>query len=115
MIHVDIGITAMNMNTDTQHLAYVLRKNETAPPAGLVAGLKASNHLQDLVRQHMRLGRSGDEVLHAVRAEMKDEAAEGLIYCHPIGDFGHAAGALVGMTNLQEGESLRRIAIGCMG
>jgi hypothetical protein len=34
---------------------------------------------------------------------MRSEGLEGKVYCHPIGDWGHSAGALIGMTNLQAG------------
>ncbi|KAG8878302.1 hypothetical protein FRB98_006280 [Tulasnella sp. 332] len=90
MLHVDIGITAMNMNTDTQHLAYVLRSklNETAPPQGLIDGLKQANDLQDSVQKWMKIGfeqgQTGDWVLVHVREQMEEEGREGLIYCHPI-------------------------------
>lgn len=86
----------MNMNTDTQHLGYILRHNETSPPAGLLAGLEAGNKLQDLVKSNMIPGKTGDEVLHRVRREMHSQGRRGLIYSHPIGDYGHSAGALIG-------------------
>lgn len=103
MLHVDVGITAMGMNTDTQHLCYVLRANETKPPAGLLAGLRAGNGLQDMVRAEMVPGRTGDEVLAAVRRRMREARVDGDIYSHPIGDYGHSAGAVIGMTNMQGG------------
>ncbi|KAL7422645.1 hypothetical protein Q5752_001936 [Cryptotrichosporon argae] len=103
VLHVDVGIAAMGLHTDTQHLGYVLRANETRPPAGLLAGLRAANRLQDFVRHEMLVGRTGDEVLAAVRARMAGAQLEGSIYSHPIGDRGHAAGAVIGMTNLQDG------------
>jgi Xaa-Pro aminopeptidase len=101
MIHLDIGITAMNMNTDTQHLAYVLLPNETSPPQGLLDGLKTANRLQDMVRKEMKVGRTGDEVFWAVRGDMDKEGLEGRIYSHPIGDYGHSAGAAIGMADWQ--------------
>jgi hypothetical protein len=96
MLHVDIGITAMNMNTDTQHLGYILRRNETSPPKGLLRGLRAGNKLQDMVKKRMVPGTKGDDVLAAVKRDMRHEGLEGLIYSHPIGDYGHSAGALIG-------------------
>ncbi|KAK8849845.1 hypothetical protein IAR55_005181 [Kwoniella newhampshirensis] len=101
MLHVDIGITAMNMNTDTQHLGYILRSNETKVPAGLVKGLHDANRLQDFVRERMVPGKTGDEVLQTVFDDMKESELKGLIYSHPIGDYGHSAGALIGMANIQ--------------
>jgi len=104
MIHVDIGITAMGMNTDTQHLGYILRSNETSPPRSLLKGLHDANKMQDFTRHRMVPDTTGDEVLHAIRDDMKKADLKGLIYSHPIGDFGHSAGAVIGMTNLQESE-----------
>lgn len=104
VLHVDIGITAMGMNTDTQHLGYVLRGNETAPPAGLVQGLHNANRLQDFVREEMVPGRTGDEVFFATKKRVADAGLNGTIYSHPIGDYGHSAGAIIGMSDIQGGE-----------
>ena len=101
MLHVDIGITAMGMNTDTQHLGYILRPNETSPPPSLKQGLRDSNRLQDFVRHQMTPGKTGDQVLAAIFDDMKNAELQGLIYSHPIGDYGHSAGALIGMANIQ--------------
>jgi hypothetical protein len=51
----------------------------------------------------MILGRTGNEVLNASLAQMHGEGIEGAIYCPPIGDWGHSAGTVIGMTNLQNG------------
>lgn len=53
----------------------------------------------------MSTSKTGNEVLKEVRAQMAEEGLEGKIYSHPIGSYGHAAGSLIGMTNLQEGTS----------
>ena len=42
----DIGFTAYNLHTDTQHLGYVLKDDETDVPDGLKAGLKNANTMQ---------------------------------------------------------------------
>ncbi|CAG9942344.1 unnamed protein product [Clonostachys rosea f. rosea IK726] len=104
LLHVDFGVTALGMNTDTQHLGYVLYPGETEDdvPSGLKEGLKKGNRLQDLVREKMIPGQTGNEILQATRAQMAEEGIEGKIYCHAIGDWGHAAGAVIGMTNLQD-------------
>ncbi|KAK0102026.1 hypothetical protein ONS96_005993 [Cadophora gregata f. sp. sojae] len=105
VLHVDVGVTALGLNTDTQHLAYVLYpdEDETAIPAGLKAGLAKANRLQDIVISHMKVGTSGNDILKASLDQMHSEGFEGKIYCHPIGDWGHSAGTLIGMTNLQDG------------
>ncbi len=101
MLHIDIGITAMGMNTDTQHLAYILCPQETHPPKSLIKGLHDANKLQDFTRHRMIPGKTGDEVLFAIFDDMKEANLNGSIYSHPIGDYGHSAGAVIGMANIQ--------------
>jgi hypothetical protein len=43
LLWTDFGITYLRLNTDTQHLAYVLKPGETEAPAGLRQGLAATN------------------------------------------------------------------------
>ncbi|KAI9000828.1 hypothetical protein BD414DRAFT_14182 [Trametes punicea] len=104
ILHVDFGITAMGLNTDVQHMAYVLRasQGETDAPAGLKEGLRKANRMQDIVLANMRAGKTGNEVLKECLVQMKAEGLEGQIYSHPIGDWGHSAGAVIGFTNLPE-------------
>ncbi|KAK1988337.1 xaa-Pro aminopeptidase family enzyme [Colletotrichum cereale] len=102
MLHVDFGLTAMGLNTDTQHLGYVLRPGEEDVPQGLKDGLKKGNKLQDIVRKNLAVGKTGNEMLKASLGEMHAEGIQGRVYSHPIGDWGHAAGPLVGMTNMQD-------------
>ena len=98
VLHVDFGVTALGMNTDTQHLAYVLYPGETEAdvPRGLIEGLKTANRLQDIVKSSMKVGTTGNEILKKSLKQMKSEGIEGKIYSHPIGDWGHSAGTLVG-------------------
>lgn len=105
MLHVDFGLTALGMNTDTQHLAYVLYPGDSDDqiPSGLREGLRKGNRAQDIVKSNMKVGRPGNEILKASLEQMRDEGIEGKVYCHPIGDWGHSAGTLIGMTNLQDG------------
>ncbi|KAI1296418.1 xaa-Pro aminopeptidase family enzyme [Xylaria venustula] len=105
LIHTDFGVTALGLNTDTQHLGYVLYPGETESdiPQGLIEGLKKVNRLQDIVRENMKIGLTGNEILKASLEQMHDEGIEGKIYCHPTGEWGHSAGTVIGMTNLQDG------------
>jgi hypothetical protein len=104
---VDFGLVAQNLHTDTQHLGYVLRDGETAPPAGLQACLATTNRLQDLLLAEMTPGRTGNQVLAATRAAMKAAGIDGTIYTHPVGDHGHGAGSLIGLWDRQEGVPVR--------
>ena len=103
VLHCDFGITALGLNTDTQHMGYVLRRGETDVPEGLKRALANSNHLQDLLLAEMRPGRTGNEVLAAALAQMRSAGITGTIYTHPIGDRGHGAGPLIGLWDHQEG------------
>jgi len=103
VLHCDFGITAMRLNTDTQHMGYVLLDGETGAPAGLRAALANSNKLQDIVMGEIKPGRTGNEILASARAKMKAEAIDGTVYSHPIGVNGHGAGPLIGLWDYQDG------------
>ena len=103
VLHCDFGVTAMGLNTDTQHMAYVLRDGETDVPAGLKRALLMSNKLQDITIEELKPGRTGNEVLAASLARMKKDGIDGTLYSHPIGLHGHGAGALIGLWDYQDG------------
>ena len=103
VLHCDFGVTALRLNTDTQHMGYVLRDGETAPPPGLQRALARSNRLQDIVVSELRPGRTGNEVLRASRERMMREGIDGTVYSHPVGLHGHGAGPLIGRWDAQGG------------
>ena len=103
VLHSDVGITALGLNTDTQHMAYVLLPGETQAPAGLTAALRRANQMQDIQMEEVRPGRTGNEALAASRARMTALGIEGTFYSHPIGKHGHGAGPLVGLWDYQDG------------
>jgi Xaa-Pro aminopeptidase len=104
LLWTDFGITYLRLNTDTQHLAYVLRPGETEAPAGLVNGLRASNQVQDILLTHFQVGRSGNETLALARAEAIEAGLDPSIYTHPIGLHGHGAGPAIGFWDNQNGD-----------
>jgi Xaa-Pro aminopeptidase len=103
VLHCDVGITVARLNTDTQHLAYVLRPGERDAPAGLKKALGNANALQDIVMETIKPGRTGNEILTVARAAMKAKGIDGTIYSHPIGLNGHGAGPLIGLWDYQDG------------
>jgi len=103
VLHCDFGLTALGLNTDTQHMGYVLRREERRVPEGLQQALRNSNRLQDLLLAEMTPGRTGNAVLAAALAQMRAAGLNGTIYMHPIGDRGHGAGPLIGLWDHQEG------------
>ena len=103
VLHTDFGISALGLNTDTQHMGYVLQDDETDPPVGLLDALHRANRLQDIVIEELRPGRIGNEVLGASLERMRAEGIDGTVYSHPIGRHGHGAGPLIGLWDRQEG------------
>jgi Xaa-Pro aminopeptidase len=103
VLHSDVGITVARLNTDTQHLAYVLRPGETDAPEGVRRALANANAMQDLNMEELRPGRTGNEILAAVRARMKAKGIDGTVYSHAIGLHGHGAGPLIGLWDYQDG------------
>jgi hypothetical protein len=103
VLHTDYGITALRLNTDTQHMGYVLRDGESEPPPGIVAAFHVGHRLQDLLLEEMVPGRTGNQVLAATLARMRAEGIDGTVYTHPIGDHGHGAGPTIGLWDRQEG------------
>jgi Xaa-Pro aminopeptidase len=102
-LHVDFGIVGLGLATDTQHVGYVLREGEKAPPVGFTKALANSNRLQDLLMERLKPGRTGNEVLADTLDAMKKAGLTGTVYTHPIGDHGHGAGPIIGLWDRQEG------------
>lgn len=96
MLWVDFGLTLFGLNSDVQHMAYVLRPGERDAPAGLKAGLLQANRMQELVLESFPGARSGNDILGKARAAMTREGLAGTIYSHPLGLHGHGAGPAIG-------------------
>ncbi len=103
LLWCDFGVTYLRLNTDTQHLAYILKDGETDAPAGLKAGLAAANAVQDALTSSFKVGETGNAVLAAARAKAIAKGLKPSIYSHPLGYHGHAAGPAIGMWDDQDG------------
>lgn len=97
LLHCDFGIRYLNLCTDTQRLCYVLKEGETALPNELAQAMKRNNRFQDIVRENMKIGRSGNEVFTSSIAQGKSEGLRPILYTHPLGFHGHAAGPTIGL------------------
>jgi Xaa-Pro aminopeptidase len=104
MLWTDFGITYLRLNTDMQHLAYVLKPGETAAPAGLEAGVRAANGVQNALLASFRTGATGNAVLAAARARAIAAGLKPSIYSHPLGYHGHGAGPAIGFWDNQAGD-----------
>jgi Xaa-Pro aminopeptidase len=102
MLRVDFGIVYLDLNTDTQHVAYVLRDGEKDAPAGLKAGLADANGVQDALTSSFRTGDTGNQVLARAIEKAKAAGLRPTIYTHPIGYHGHAAGPAIGLSEEQK-------------
>jgi hypothetical protein len=102
LVHIDFGIVRNGYHTDQQQHAYVLADGEQQPPPSMVAGLKQGNRLQDILMENMAPGRSGNETLAATLEAARSEQIEPIVYTHPIGLHGHAAGSTIGLWDNQE-------------
>lgn len=98
VIHCDVGIKYLRMNSDHQHLAYVPRPGETDAPAGLKARMEDTNRLQDIYLAGFAHGLSGNEMLQNMLAKARaEEIPDPRIYSHNLGLFLHQPGPLIGL------------------
>jgi Xaa-Pro aminopeptidase len=104
LLWTDFGITYLGLNTDTQHLAYVLKDGERDAPAGLKAGLRAANAVGDALTSSFKLGRTGNQILAEARAKSLALGLKPSIYSHPIGYHGHGAGSSIGFWDNQNAD-----------
>jgi hypothetical protein len=103
LLHCDVGITYLGLNTDTQEHAYVLQEGETDAPQGLKEALKLGNRLQDILIGEFKAGRTGNEILASSLKKAKEEGLKASIYTHPLGFHGHGAGPTIGLWDKQDG------------
>jgi len=103
VLHCDFGVTGMRLNTDTQHMGYVLMEGETDVPSGIRNTLARSNRLQDIHLDNMKIGLTGNEILGNILQQMRSEGIVGTVYSHPVGEHGHGAGAIIGLWDRQMG------------
>lgn len=105
LVHVDLGISYMGLHSDWQKMAYVLMPGETDAPAGLKKALANTHALQDaLMLRASRPGRSSADVYTQTMAEMKEKGIEAQVYCHPLGNQGHALGAAIDFRSASRNE-----------
>ena len=115
VLHLDVGVSYMGLDTDWQKMAYVLKPGETRVPDGLVRAMANTNALQDaLMQRHSRPGALVRDVYAATMADMQARGIEAMIYSHPVGPQGHGLGASIDFRAAQrpdiggEGKRLRK-------
>ncbi len=108
VLHCDVGIKYLCYHTDTQEMAYVLRRGETDVPVGLKAGFAEGNKLQDIFCGQFKEGLTGNQMLNNILRQAK---AAGIkkprVYSHSVGLYLHEPGPLIGLPWEQENTGLR--------
>jgi Xaa-Pro aminopeptidase len=98
MLHCDVGIKYLRLNSDNQHLAYVLKPGESDAPEGLRALMAQTNRLQDIFMDEFRLGISGNELQQNILKRARKEGISApRVYSHSLGLFLHQPGPLIGL------------------
>lgn len=92
LLHCDVGIVYLGLCTDMQWQAYVCKIGENDAPEGLKEALRRTNKLGDIFRNEFKTGRSGDDIVNSAMKKGAEEGLRPLIYSHPVGFHGHAAG-----------------------
>lgn len=101
LLHVDIGITLLRLNTDVQQHAYVLRPGEMEEPASIRQAMANANKVQDILVSGFVKGKTGNQILATALKSCRDQGLQATIYTHPLGYHGHAAGPTIGMWDNQ--------------
>ena len=108
VLHLDVGISYLGLDTDWQKMAYVLREGESEAPAGLRAAMANTNALQDALTSAARPGLMAGEVYETAMAEMDSRLIQAQIYSHPLGNHGHGMGASIDFRSVQRGDAARQ-------
>lgn len=104
LLHCDIGLkpTFIQLHTDMQWMAYVLKDGESQVPQELSVLCTQAKRLQDIVMEKMRPAVTGNDAFLASLDAAKAEGIQPMVYTHPLGTFGHGAGPTIGMYDRQE-------------
>ena len=103
LLHCDIGITYIGLNTDCQQHAYMLKEGEDEVPEFLAKAFVLGNRVQDILTGNFVTGQTGNQILLKSLGEAKDEGLRPSIYTHPLGLYGHSSGPTIGMWASQGG------------
>jgi len=103
LIHCDVGIRYLRLNSDHQQWAYVRRPGEADAPAGMREVLAQAHRLQDIFLSEFHAGMTGNELLQAILSRARAEGVPSpRVYSHSLGLFLHEPGPLIGLPWEQE-------------
>jgi len=92
LLHCDVGIVYLGLCTDMQWQAYVCKKDEDDAPEGLKKAMERTLKVADIFMNEFKLGRTGNEITDSTMEKATNAGLRPLIYSHPLGVHGHAAG-----------------------
>lgn len=95
LLHCDIGIRYLGLCTDMQWQAYVCKIGENDAPEGLKKALRRANRVAEILMAEFKEGRSGRDIAMAALKRAEGEGLRSMIYSHPVGIHGHAAGCYI--------------------
>lgn len=101
ILHTDVGICYLQLCTDTQEMAYVLKLGEFDAPEGLKRALQVGIQWQDILTNAFKTGKTGNQILADTHKISKEQGILSSTYTHPLGFVGHAAGPTIGMWDNQ--------------
>jgi Xaa-Pro aminopeptidase len=98
VVHCDVGIKYLRLNSDHQHLVYIQRPGEESAPAGMQRLYAQAVRLQDIFMAEFRRGLTGNQLLTNILARARAEGVPGpRIYSHSLGLLLHEPGPLIGL------------------
>lgn len=92
LLHCDVGIVYLGLCTDMQWQAYVCKIGEDDAPQGLKNALRRANKVAEIFMNEFKAGRSGNDIVRSAMRKAEEKGLRPLIYSHPVGFKGHAAG-----------------------
>lgn len=95
LLHCDIGIKYLRLCTDMQWHAYVLKIGETEAPAGLSKALDNAVKVAGIYMNEYNEGLTGHQIAANAMEKITAAGFKAQLYSHPVGFFGHSAGATV--------------------
>jgi Xaa-Pro aminopeptidase len=98
VIHCDVGIKYLRLNSDNQHLAYVLKPGETDASTGLKSLMAQTNQMQDIFMDEFQRNISGNELQQNIlKRSRKEGISNPKVYSHSLGLYLHQPGPLIGL------------------
>ncbi len=92
LLHCDVGIKYLGLCTDMQWQAYVCQIGEQDAPEGLKKAMERTLKVAEIFMNEFKEGRTGNEITDLAMKKATEAGLRPLIYSHPLGIHGHAAG-----------------------